>query len=152
MSVRIGDRGLTVGRLNPSGEVFVHEIRYPARAEFGMFDPGTPVIVVGSNEFGFVVRPIGDGQQLGALAESGTELTSPAEKVEDRADQSFEVIEQAHEETREYFYRLLLLVFVGAAIFAGIGYWSGGEAGAVVGLFSGLGLGAICLLKLFLAS
>jgi hypothetical protein len=38
------------------------------------------------------------------------------------------------------------------AVFGGLGYWAGGDVGAAIGLTAGLGLGVVCLLKLWLAS
>src|SRR5262245_44003730 len=100
MSVRIGDRGVTVGRLNPAGEVDVGGARRPARAAFGVLDPGTAVTVVGANEFGLLVRPADDG--LPPPEGTSDEIQSPAEKADERADLVEDQIEQVRQEVQAY--------------------------------------------------
>ncbi|HEY2783674.1 MAG TPA: hypothetical protein VGJ05_01755 [Fimbriiglobus sp.] len=117
-----------------------------------MLAPATPVVVVGSNEFGLVVRPMAENDPVGPEIDTGVVLPTPAEKIEERTEQTAEALERAREELRAYFVTLLVLPFISGAAFAGIGYWAGGDVWAVVGLFFGLVLGAIGLLKLFLAS
>lgn len=149
MSVRAGTRGATVGRLNPAGEVVVDDIRHPARAAFGALDPGTPIVVVGSNEFGLVVRPVHHGEpELGP----GLELSTPVERIEERADDVSESLDEIHDELRNYFLVLLALPVLGGMAFGGIGYWAGDLTGAVVGGLLGIGFGTGCLLKMWLAS
>jgi hypothetical protein len=152
MGVRIGDRGVSVGRLVPAGEVDVGGIRHPARAEFGKIDPNSPVVVVGSNEFGLLVRPQLDGSAEEAIADSGHVLTTPVEKVEERCEAAEAAREEALRELRAYFVVLILLPLLCGALLAGIGYWASGETAAVVGMIVGTVLGTAYLVKLILGA
>jgi hypothetical protein len=149
MSVRAGTRGATVGRLNPAGEVVVHGVRHPARAEFGTLDPNTPVVVTGSNEFGFLVRA---AEVEESVVDSDYVCSTPVEKVEERAGQLDDDLERARAEFRATIFSLLILPFLGGFVFAGVGYWTAGDLGAVIGLFLGVLVGSLALLKLWLAS
>jgi hypothetical protein len=151
MGVRIGDRGVTVGRLNPAGEVDVGGTRRPARAAFGALDPGTAVTVVGSNEFGLLVRQCGDD---GPPNPGGTtdEVLTPTEKVDERADEVLEFADHVRDEVRNTFLVFLALPILCGAAFAAAGYWAADMTGLIVGLILGLVVGSAFLLKLFLAN
>ena len=151
MGVRIGDRGVTVGRLNPAGEVDVGGTRRPARAAFGALDPGTPVTVVGSNEFGLLVR---QASEVGPPnpGETTDELLTPIEKVDEREDRVEDHVEQVRKELQAYFLVMLVLPILFGAVCSAVGFWTADFTGAVVGAIVGLVTGSAFLLKLFLAN
>jgi hypothetical protein len=151
MGVRVGDRGVTVGRLNPAGEVDVGGTRRPARAAFGALDPGTPVIVVGSTEFGLLVRQAGDEAPPNP-GETTDELLTPTEKVDEREDRVEDHVEQVRKDVQAYFLVMLALPVLFGGVCAALGYWAADMTGLTVGLILGLVTGAAVLLKLFLAN
>lgn len=52
----VGQRGVAVTALFPSGQVEVNGRRYEARLELGSAEPGTPVVVRARREFGLLVE------------------------------------------------------------------------------------------------
>lgn len=52
----VGQRGLTVTALRPSGQVEVSGRRYEAKVEVGGLDPGDTIVVRGRTDFGLVVE------------------------------------------------------------------------------------------------
>src|SRR4051812_28848423 len=110
MPLRVGEHGTTAGRLNPAGQVFVRDTRYPARAVFGAIEPGTPVVVVGANDFGVIVRPaVGEIIPVPSGDHDDDVILTPPEKLDERADHALDAVEEAHEELRTYLVVLLVL-------------------------------------------
>ena len=52
----VGQRGLAVTALRPSGQVEVGGRRYEAKVEVGGLDPGDAIVVRGRTDFGLVVE------------------------------------------------------------------------------------------------
>jgi len=151
MGVRVGDRGVTVGRLNPAGEVDVGGIRRPARAAFGALDPGTLVTVVGGNEFGLLVRQCSDDVSPNP-GETTDEVLTPTEKIDEREDRVEDHVEHVRKEVQAYFLVMLALPVLFGGVCAALGYWAADMTGLMVGLILGLVTGSAVLLKLFLAN
>jgi len=54
----VGQRGVAVTALYPSGQVEIDGQRYEARVDLGMVNAGTPVVVVRVTDFGLVVEAV----------------------------------------------------------------------------------------------
>jgi hypothetical protein len=156
MTVHVGDTGTADGSLHPQGVVRVFGKRFPARAEHGSLAAGDPVVVVGGDNNGLVVRRAEPGQPLGGLPRFGEAVhASFLDRLGDqdkRAD-----AEQTADRTsrRSRFLRAAAGVGAAAAVAVLQGVWSsvteadGPTWQAVVfALFGGAGWGALVFLNL----
>jgi membrane-bound ClpP family serine protease len=56
--VKVGDRGVALGRLAPMGTVVIDGTNYEAKTTGGFVDQNTPVEVIGFENFNIVVKPV----------------------------------------------------------------------------------------------
>jgi hypothetical protein len=91
MPALVGDRGVTLASLHPSGLVLVGGERRDARAQVGTIESGTEVVVVGWDPFGLVVRPASGVPNLVAVANFGAACPSPQELLAQRVAEADEV-------------------------------------------------------------
>jgi hypothetical protein len=84
MPTLVGDRGVTLAPLHPSGLVLVGGERRDARALVGSIDAGTNIIVVGWGPFGLVVRPAAEVDNPARLPNRGVQCPSHPELVAER--------------------------------------------------------------------
>lgn len=120
MSIRVGDRGTTVGELRPSGFIDLNGRRVAATTDTGFVPDGQPVVVVGSTPFGVKVRPPAEVADLPA----GEPLDTPREPAADPEPAG-----------GDGWRRVMLAVPVGVAVSAGgWGYQLAGWDGVMIGL------------------
>ena len=83
--IRIGDSGVAESPMHPQGVVRLFGKRYPARAEHGSLAAGDPVVVVGGDNTGLVVRVAQPGAPPNGLLRYGEPVhASYAERISDQ--------------------------------------------------------------------
>ncbi len=113
MSIRIGDCGQSVGPLKPSGKVLIAGVRHDARSDGDLIDPDCPVVVVGNDRFGLLVRASEQIGSLDQLPRYGEKVLLPGELSTNREKQRDEQILRDQRRTRK---RALCLTILGAVV------------------------------------
>jgi hypothetical protein len=91
MPTLVGDRGVTLGPLHPSGLVLVGGERRDARAPVGTIDAGSDIVIVGWDPFGLIVRPAAEIPDAARVSNCGTTCPSPQELLAQRVAEAEEV-------------------------------------------------------------
>lgn len=82
MAFQVGDQGVTESPLYLTGAVRVKGERLMARSAYGPIEAGTPIVVIGDDLNGLVVRPL-DAASAETLPDIGREVfTSSSERVQ----------------------------------------------------------------------
>lgn len=91
MAIHVGDRGVTVSPLHPTGMVRVGHDRRDARSLMGPIPADADVCVVGGDAFGLIVRPSTEVLDPSQLPNYGEVCLRPEELVQQREAQADQV-------------------------------------------------------------
>jgi hypothetical protein len=102
MAIRIGDAGIAMSSLHPQGLVQVGGQRYHARAEHGSLTAEAPIVVVGGDHMGLIVREAGPEGPANGLPGYGNRVYSSfIERLADREVRDEGDREQMREDRRK---------------------------------------------------
>src|SRR5687768_16746768 len=149
--IRIGDTGVAESPMHPQGVVRLFGKRYPARAEHGSLSAGDPVVVVGGDNTGLVVRVSQPGAPPNGLVRFGEPVhASYAERISEQyADAETEQAADRAERRKRF---LRASAGVGAALAVAVLQYVWGSVteadgptwqAVVFALFGGAGWGAL---------
>ena len=76
MGIRIGDGGVALSSMHPQGMVEVNGRRHHARAEHGTIAADAPIVVVGGDNLGLIVREAASAEPPKGLPTFGEPVSS----------------------------------------------------------------------------
>jgi hypothetical protein len=119
MPIQIGAIGRTASALHPSGTVEIAGQRLDARSEGIPLGPDTPVVVIGGDSFGLLVRAVQPGEAP-RIENSGQPVLTFTESM--KACQEREEAERIHQRRLQ---RRQVLFMAGMGALVGLLVWSG---------------------------
>jgi hypothetical protein len=151
MQALVGDRGVTLAPLHPSGLVLVGGERRDARTLVGTIEAGADIVVVGWNPFGLIVRPAAGVPDPAQVSNYGAACPSPQEFFAQRVAEAEKVRrESVRANLGSDVSNRLMLALPLTVIAAGAGWVWAGIPAVTIGALAAILIAALLLAWLVL--